>query len=377
MEFGFFAQAHVPAPEAEQDPGYEHRRLMDNLEFAVACEEHGVKYVWCPEHHFLEEYSHMPAPEVFLSFVAARTERIHVGSAITNTTPPVNHPARIAERVAVLDHLSEGRFEFGTGRGSSSTEIMGFDIPEKDLTKEMWDETIGEFLKMWKEPSYSYEGKFFRMPERNVLPKLYSEPHPPMWVACGSPPTFEKAGRLGLGAFCFTTGTPRQIEPMVAAYKQAAAACDDPVGDYVNDNLLAVAAFLCLEDRDEAFRIHAETGNNYYVSQLYRWLDNIVMPPGVPAWPEVIPPPSVEDVENMSNAGLSMVGDPDDCARVIQMYEDIGVDQIILSPLTTTLPLETALESLELFGREVIPEFDTDPVHRSSRMRDRALAAKA
>jgi alkanesulfonate monooxygenase SsuD/methylene tetrahydromethanopterin reductase-like flavin-dependent oxidoreductase (luciferase family) len=372
MEFGFFAQAHIPAYESGDDPGYEHRRLMDNLEYAVACEQHGVKYVWCPEHHFLDEYSHMPAPEVFLSFVAARTTTLHVGSAIINTTPPVNHPARIAERVAVLDHLSEGRFEFGTGRGSSSTEIQGFDIDTVERTKDMWDDTIREFVRMWREESYSHEGAYFRMPERNVLPKLYSDPHPPMWVACGSPATFEKAGRLGLGAFCFTTGAPEQLAPLVQTYKEAVAACDDPVGDYVNDNILAVSFMHCSEDRDKAFQAAADARVNYYVALLYRWLDNIVMPAGMPEWPQVPPDPSPEVVESMTAAGLHLVGDPDDCSAAVQQYVDIGVDQIIVSPLTSALSLEDALMSLEVFGRDVIPRFDTDPVHRSTRMRERA-----
>ena len=107
MEFGYFAQAFVPAFLLERDPSAEHVRLMENLDFAVECDRNGIKYVWCPEHHFLTEYSHMPAPEVFLSFVAARTEQIHVGSAIFNTTPPVNHPARVAERFGgVLTRIS-------------------------------------------------------------------------------------------------------------------------------------------------------------------------------------------------------------------------------------------------------------------------------
>jgi alkanesulfonate monooxygenase SsuD/methylene tetrahydromethanopterin reductase-like flavin-dependent oxidoreductase (luciferase family) len=377
LEFGFFAQAHIPAAETVDDPDWEHRRLLENLEYAVACEANGVKYVWCPEHHFLEEYSHMPAPEVFLSFVAARTTTLHVGSAIINTTPPVNHPARTAERVAVLDHLSEGRFEFGTGRGSSSTEILGFDIDSVDTTKDMWDETIGEFVRMWREDAYAYEGRYFRMPERNVLPKPWSRPHPPIWVACGSPPTFEKAGRLGLGAFCFTTGTPDQLQPLVASYKDAVAACTDPVGAFVNDNILGVSFMLCMEDRDEAFRLAAEARVNYYVALLYRWLDNIVMPPGMPAWPKVPPAGTPADMEAMTAAGLHMVGDPDDCARVCAMYEEIGIDQIVLSPLTSTLPYDVALHSLGVFGREVVPRFDTDPVHRSTRMRERALAPEA
>src|SRR5579884_2564222 len=130
MEFGLFVQAHVPRHESEADPeGAEHRRLLREVELAEACDRAGFKYVWSVEHHFLEEYSHLSASEIVLPWIAARTARIHVGSAIWNLTPPVNHPARVAERVAMLDHLSEGRFEFGTGRGSSSIEFQGLGAP--------------------------------------------------------------------------------------------------------------------------------------------------------------------------------------------------------------------------------------------------------
>src|ERR1051325_9081146 len=207
MEFGLFVQAHVPKHEMEADPvNAEHDRLMRELEGAVPCDRAGWKYVWSVEHHFLEEYSHISASEIFLPYVAARTSRIHVGSAIWNLTPPVNHPARTGERGAMLDHLSEGRFEFGTGRGSSSTEFKGFGIPDGDTTREMFDEALREILRMWRHTRYQYDGRFFSMPERNVLPKPYSRPHPPIWVACGSPSTFEKPGRLGLGAPFFHLG---------------------------------------------------------------------------------------------------------------------------------------------------------------------------
>src|SRR4029453_12920914 len=136
MEFGLFVQAHVPKHEVNADPeGAEHVRLLRELELAEACDRAGWKYVWSVEHHFLAEDSHISASEIFLPYIAARTKRIHVGSAIYNITPPVNHPARIAERVAMLDHLSEGRFEFGAGRGSSSTEFKGFGIPDGETTR--------------------------------------------------------------------------------------------------------------------------------------------------------------------------------------------------------------------------------------------------
>src|SRR5882672_1671719 len=248
MEFGLFVQAHVPRQEVEADPGgAEHARLLREVELAEAADRHGFKYVWSVEHHFLEEYSHLSASEIVLPWIAARTRRIHVGSAIWNLTPPVNHPARVAERVAMLDHLSEGRFEFGTGRGSSSTEFRGFGIPDGETTRAMFDEALREILRMWRETPYGYEGKYFSMPERNVLPKPYARPHPPIWVACGSPSTFEKAGRLGLGALCFTLGAPADFAKLIKVYKDAIRDAE-PVGDYVNDNVACVTQLVCMED---------------------------------------------------------------------------------------------------------------------------------
>jgi alkanesulfonate monooxygenase SsuD/methylene tetrahydromethanopterin reductase-like flavin-dependent oxidoreductase (luciferase family) len=371
MEFGYFAQIFVPRFELDTDPAAEHKRLLMNLELAVEVEQHGVKYVWGPEHHFLEEYSHAPAPEVFLSFVAARTTRLHVGSAIFNTTPPVNHPVRVAERVAVLDHLSEGRFEFGTGRGSSSTEYKGFGIPDGPTTRAMWDETIGQFVKMWRDAQYEHEGRWFATPPRAVLPKPYTRPHPPMWVACGSPDTFEKAGRLGLGAFCFTGGSPRDLEPLVATYK-AAIERAEPVGDYVNDNILCVSNLLCMEDRDEAFRLGSTINMAYYQALAFRWLDTFPKPPNLPVWPDRLPEPTPEQLAAQVAQGIVCVGDPDDCRRVCQMYDDIGVDQLAFAPLVTTMTYEQAVSSFALFGREVLPGLDTDPVHRTVRMREAA-----
>ncbi|MGH9136985.1 MAG: LLM class flavin-dependent oxidoreductase [Acidimicrobiales bacterium] len=374
MEFGIFAQLFVPRFERDADPDAEHKRIMHNVECALAAERAGLKYVWCPEHHFLDEYSHMPGPEVFLSYVGALTERVHLGSAIFNITPPVNKPARVAETVTLMDHLLDNRFEFGSGRGSSTTEVFGFDIPELALTKEMWRETIVEIPKMWKPGKYSYEGKFFRMPEREVFPKPHGPLHPAMWVAAGSPPTFTEAGELGLGAFCFSEGSAKDIEPLVRNYKNAVANAT-PVGDYVNDNIMAVTNLLCMEDRQQAFEAAATMQMNYYTSLMHHWLDNIPTPEGFPEWPEVLPEPSPAIIEKLAREGYVAVGDPDDCAKAIQRWVDIGVDQLTFSPTTNTLPIETVVESMELFGKEVLPKFDKDEVHSTTRYRNAAAAA--
>lgn len=371
MEFGFFAQGAVPEPLARTNPNLEHQRIMDSVELAVSSEDWGFKYVWASEHHFLTEYSHMSAPEVFLAYVAARTERIHVGSAIINITPPVNHPVRVAEKVATLDHLSEGRFEFGTGRGSSTTEMGGFGVTEWDLTRGMWREAIEQIPRMWKPGPYSYEGEWFSVPERDVVPKLYSDRHPPLWVAAGNPETFELAARMGLGVLCFAFGPPAKgkLPDAIRVYKETIKHAE-PVGDYVNDNILCVTNMICKPTRDEAFELATQIGMSYYHSQVVRWLDTFPRPKHIPEWPELLPEPSVADVAALAPTGAFLAGDPDDCAAAVEVYADLGVDQLVFSPLTTQISQADAMESFQMFGKEVIPRFDTDPVHRTTRMRE-------
>ena len=126
MEFGLFCGGYVPKALSDANPDAEHDRIMSELRLCEVADQNHWKYAWFTEHHFLTEYSHISANEVLMPYLAGRTEQIHVGSGIINVTPPVNHPARVAERVAMLDGLSKGRFEFGVGRGSSSTEQRGF-----------------------------------------------------------------------------------------------------------------------------------------------------------------------------------------------------------------------------------------------------------
>jgi alkanesulfonate monooxygenase SsuD/methylene tetrahydromethanopterin reductase-like flavin-dependent oxidoreductase (luciferase family) len=373
MEFGIFSQMHCPPWDDE------HSRFMRELEVSLAVEAAGFKYDWSPEHHFLQHYSHQPAPEVFLSWVAARTKRIHVGTAITNITAAVNHPARVAERIATMDHLSEGRVEFGTGRGSSSAEWGGFAIPSASETKPMWRESLEQIPRMWADEPYAFEGKYFRMPERNVLPKPYSKPHPPMWVACSSPPTFIEAGELGLGSLCFTFGTPSEIGEHVRNYKEAIKRCKNPIGGFINDNIAVTTNMFCLEDGDRARHLYAGAKVEKFTEYFFSWLDSIPRPKGLPPTGPIkgIPAATTAELKAGLAAGGRQIGAPEEIARVIQMYEDVGVDQLIYAPLTLTLDQQYVLESIETFGKYVLPKFDKDPVHRTTRQREAALAARA
>jgi alkanesulfonate monooxygenase SsuD/methylene tetrahydromethanopterin reductase-like flavin-dependent oxidoreductase (luciferase family) len=375
VEFGLFNALYLPHEQAS-DPAMEHSRLLDEVTSIQAADRSGFKYTWASEHHFLTEYSHLSANESFLAFVAAKTERIHVGTGIFNVTPPVNHPARVAERVAMIDHLSEGRFEFGMGRGSSSTEQGGFGITDPELTKEMFDEVVPQFARMWRDEPYAYEGRFFSMPERNVLPKPFTKPHPPMWVAAGNPGTFEKAARMGLGVLCFTSGSPAQLAPLIEVYKKTIQKAE-PVGDYVNDNVMVTTQMLCLEDGQKARQLACNMASSYHQSLVFRYLDTFPKPPFIPTWPEVLPEPTLEDMETRIAKGLVAVGTPDECQKNVQRYADIGADQLTFGMLSSTMPIDDCVEAIETFGRHVLPQFDGDPVHRTTRHREAVAVGAA
>jgi alkanesulfonate monooxygenase SsuD/methylene tetrahydromethanopterin reductase-like flavin-dependent oxidoreductase (luciferase family) len=378
MEFGIFNGMYVPATMVdEHGDAAEGIRLREELEWVEAADRSGFKYLWATEHHFLEEYSHLSANEAFLGYCAAATERIHLGSGIFNITPPVNHPFRTAEKVAMLDHLSGGRFELGMGRGSSTTEQAGFGITDPDLTKEMFDEVLPELVRMWEAGEYpGHDGTHFSVPPRIVLPKPATHPHPPLWVAAGSPPTFAKAARMGLGVLCFTTGTVDQLAPLIETYKKEIQNAD-PVGGYVNDNVMVTSSMLCLDDGDRARQLMHGARGSYHKSLLFRYLDTFPRPEGIPVWPELCPPYSREEVDMAVALGEWAIGDPDECARVVQRWEDVGADQLTFGMLSQEIPIEVVIEATELFGREVIPRFDRDEEFRSDRLRREQVGSPA
>ena len=375
MEFGIFNSGYVPnVLDTGLDRALEHQRFLNEIEFVKAADRSGFKYTWATEHHFLTEYSHLSSNEAFLAYSAGVTERIHIGSGIFNITPPVSPPARVAEKVAMLDHLSGGRFEFGMGRGSSSTEQKGFGIEDPNLTKEMFAEVIPEFRKMWRDEPYSFEGKFFSMPERDILPKPYTNPHPPMWVAAGNPGTFETAARMGLGVLCFTSGAPSELAPLIEIYKREIKNAE-PVGDYINNNVMVTSNMVCLEDGKRAREIASSMGSGRHTTLVYKYLDTFPKPDAIPTWPEVMPDFTPELLDLMISMGIFAIGDPDECAKCVQNYADVGADQMVFGMLSSTMPIEIVVEAVETFGREVIPRFDKDPMHSTQRQREEQIGA--
>jgi alkanesulfonate monooxygenase SsuD/methylene tetrahydromethanopterin reductase-like flavin-dependent oxidoreductase (luciferase family) len=375
MEFGIFVQGYVPSFRREGDPDAEHHAIWHDLEVVEAADRAGFKYVWVTEHHFLDEYSHMSANDVFIGYLARSTQRIHLGSGIFNPLPPVNHPAKVAERVAMLDHLSDGRFEFGTGRGAGSHEILGFLPGVKDLgeTKDIWAETIGEFPKMWLQDTYEgFDGKYWSLPARKVLPKPWKKPHPPMWYAAGNPSSYAMAAAKGLGVLGFSVGAISDLEPVLKAYK-AEIVNAEPVGAYVNDNVMVTSAAFVAEDPQAAMQSAVDARLNYLQSNVFRYHDTFPHPKAVPYWPDLLPDYTPEMLEGMARVGSVVLGTPDDALKQCRRWESAGADQLVFG--VGTASKEDTLRTIRLMGEHVIPKIDTDPVHSTTRYRDAAASA--
>jgi alkanesulfonate monooxygenase SsuD/methylene tetrahydromethanopterin reductase-like flavin-dependent oxidoreductase (luciferase family) len=285
VEFGLFMNGYLPGPAAH-DSECEHEMLMRELNYAIHADKYNWKYLWFGEHHALTEYSHMSAPEVAMGYVAARTEQIHVGSAIMNLSPRVNHPVRNAERAAMLDHVSNNRYEWGTGRGAGSHEIASFNILDKDSTKVEWEEVIVEIPRMWEQIDYTFEGDHFTVgTPHNILPKPYGKGHPPIWVACGNPGTFSRAGELGIGAIAFNFEPIFNLRGRLEAYKEGIANCTEPLGQFMNDNVMMTNAVICLEDRARARQIALEQGRGYLNTMVNMYHDTMPKKEGARIWP--------------------------------------------------------------------------------------------
>ncbi|GAA3190698.1 MULTISPECIES: LLM class flavin-dependent oxidoreductase [Streptomyces] len=370
MEFGIFVQGYVPAARAAADPEAEHHALIEETEYVIQADRSGFKYAWASEHHFLEEYSHLSANDVFLGYLAHATERIHLGSGIFNPLAPVNHPVKVAEKVAMLDHLSGGRFEFGSGRGAGSHEILGFmpGVTDMNHTKELWEETIAEFPKMWLQDEYEgFHGKHWQLPPRKVLPKPYGPSHPAMWYAAGSPSSYAMAGRKGLGVLGFSVQKVADMEWVVDSYKSAVKDAE-PVGDFVNDNVMVTSTAICAETHEKAVQIAVGGGLNYLQSLLFRYHDTFPRPDGIPAWPELLPDYTEELIELLIAEELMICGDPDEVLAQCRRWEAAGADQLSFG-LPIGISRDDTLTSIKLIGEHVIPQIDTDPVHRTTRFR--------
>jgi alkanesulfonate monooxygenase SsuD/methylene tetrahydromethanopterin reductase-like flavin-dependent oxidoreductase (luciferase family) len=373
MKFGIFYEISVPRPWDRESERTVYERCLEQVRLA---DELGFDQVWAVEHHFLEEYSHCSAPELFLTACAMQTKRIHVGHGIVVCVPQFNHPIRVAERAAVLDILSGGRLEFGTGRSATWTELGGFQA-SPDETKKTWDEFVHVIPKMWTQERFGYEGRAFSMPQRAVLPKPYQKPHPPMWVAVTSPGTELDAADRGMGALGLTFAGFAEQEQKVKEYRRRIASCE-PVGEVVNQQVSTVNFLYCHEDGDHAIKTGLRLNGTfgYLAAQLVQAREAFP----ARAYPSVGLLPQLRQRQassgDMPNVPEGLcIGTPDRIVDVVKNWESAGVDRInFLLNCMETVPQEQVLDSLRLFAREVMPHFRSEEsgVHGAESVETRA-----
>jgi alkanesulfonate monooxygenase SsuD/methylene tetrahydromethanopterin reductase-like flavin-dependent oxidoreductase (luciferase family) len=374
MKFGVFYEHQLPRPWHDDS---EHDLLRDALEQIEYCDAIGIDHLWEVEHHFLEEYSHSSAPEVFLAAVSQRTRRIRLGHGIVQTPPPFNHPARVAERIATLDLLSDGRVDFGTGESSSEAELGGFMI-DPAVKRELWEEGLRVAVRcMTETPFTGHSGRHLTMPPRNVVPKPRQRPHPPLWLACSRRDTIRLAARHAMGALAFAFVDPEEARQWVAEYHAILAGEGVPVGDAVNANLACVTTFMCHQDEDTAIARGLDGANFFGYSLAHYYVFGRHAPGRTDVWAEyerrrrehgydpaavaAAAAPGERLGAKVVDAGFGglrgAVGTPDQLREYLRRYEECGVDQVILCFQAGRNRHDHIMEALELFGREVLPEF--------------------
>jgi alkanesulfonate monooxygenase SsuD/methylene tetrahydromethanopterin reductase-like flavin-dependent oxidoreductase (luciferase family) len=358
MQFGIFYEHQIPRPWNDGD---EHRLFKEALDQVELADRLGIDYAWEVEHHFLEEYSHSSAPEVFLAACSQRTKRIRLGHGIVLMPPGYNAPARVAERIATLDLVSDGRVEWGTGESSSRLELEGFGLNYMEK-REAWEEAVRETARMMAmEPYPGFQGRFFSMPPRNVVPKPVQRPHPPLWVACSNRDTIRLAARLGMGALTFAFVDPADARHWVDEYYETFKRECTPIGRTVNPNVAMVTGFMCHEDSATAVAQGLEGFKFFGFALAHYYITGTHVPGRLSVWEEFKKAPPFPA---MPTGGI---GNPDEVRANLEKFEEVGVDQVVFIQQGGRNRHEDICTSLELFAGRVMPAFKERHAARARR----------
>jgi luciferase family oxidoreductase group 1 len=357
VKFGIFYEQQLPRPWGERS---EHELYQNSLAQIELADRLGYDHAWVVEHHFLEEYSHCSAPEVFLGAATQRTRRIRLGHGVVQL--PTNSPIRVAERVATLDLLSGGRVELGLGEGQGPVELHPFGARVRDK-REVWEEAVRALIPMFTRTSVEWHGTHFDFPERNVIPKPFQKPHPPLWVACSNIATIANAGRWGMGALGFQFVSAEAARAWVTEYYLNFTQRPERLADYPpNPNVAMVSGFMCAPTDAEA--MEKASGWTFFVFCLSHYGKHGIPAPGRgdmwAAYQEWRHTPKAQET---LTSGL--IGSPETVRQRLREFEATGVDQVILLNQAGRTTHADICASLELFAREVMPEFQArEPQHQ-------------
>jgi len=355
MKFGMMYEIQIPEPHY---PGIEKDRYDQILAQVELGDQVGFDYFWTVEHHFLKEFSYCSAPEVLYGAISQITKRIRIGHAVALLPGQYNHPVRVAEHAAVLDILSNGRVDLGTGRSTTLIEMDGFEVDPEE-TRAQWEEAIRMIPKMWTEETFSHEGHFYNVPPRSIIPKPVQSPHPPLWVACSQPESFRSAGEMGLGVLCFNLSGHEQLRERVAIYREAVKHAH-PVGSFVNDQVAAMCIIHCGEDDEETRRIGAPEGAWFVqmAEKLYAPWQGRKVPDSYKFAVDAVQTERVNiTADDLLESGAFAMGNPDTVIDVLKNYQEAGVDQVLCFLQPGNLAHTRIMDSIKLMGRHVIPYF--------------------
>ncbi len=347
MKFGLFYELQLPRPWKEGD---EQQLFQEALDQAELADKLSFDYLWAVEHHFLEEYSHCSAPEIFLAACSQRTKYIRLGHGVVLMPSNFNHPARVAERISSLDLLSNGRVEFGTGKSSSRLELEGFGV-DFDKRHEQWEESVEQCANMMTLSPYpGFKGKYFSLPCRNVVPKPLQKPHPPLWVACSNRESIKTAARLGMGALTFTFPDFQVAKQWADDYYKTLKEECIPIGHSINPNICTVTDLFVHHDSEEARR-RSEEGFKFFSYSLAHYYTKGNHKPGkTSVWNNF----KNENLDCESSAGL---GTPQQVIEHIKQFEEAGIDQVTFLQQAGKIKHQHICESMELFAQSVMPIF--------------------
>jgi alkanesulfonate monooxygenase SsuD/methylene tetrahydromethanopterin reductase-like flavin-dependent oxidoreductase (luciferase family) len=346
----------------------------------------GFDYVFEVEHHFLEEYSHSSAPEMMMAALSQRTKNIRLGHGIVLTPPAYNPPARVAERISALDIISNGRVEFGSGESASEMELGGFGV-QRQLKKAMWEEATREITNMMVQTPYEgFEGQYFSMPSRNVIPKPLQKPHPPLWVAASRRETTMVAARLGMGSLGFGFETPEELGERALEYYRLVREELMPIGHAINPALAVLNTFMMADTDEEAMRRsangpaffsyslgyyynpavggnHKPGGSNVYRDFLGRSGETASVQAqrgGFLSSEEIAsgePEDEIQKALYRAARSGNAIGTVESLRKTLLKYEAQHLDVMIFVAQCGDRKHEHIMESIETFGKELLPEF--------------------
>ena len=373
MQFSMIFEAQM----ADAGPANERQVIANCVDQAVYAEEKGFDRIWAVEHHSLKWYAHMSAPEIFLTWVAARTSRIRIGHGVVCMPFNYNHPIRVGERAAMLDILSGGRLDLGAGRGATLQEMSAMGV-DPDRTYAEVEEALRMIGAMWRGEDgegFHWHGELLQVDDHPILPRPVQMPHPPLFLACTKRDTVALAAEYGIGALVLGFSGPDDVAGLNKIYRETIETRSRKrfVSSEVNDHFAALCPTVVLDDAADALGVGAR-GQRFFAEAISHWYGSGPEPTeGAVGDDHLVAIEASKErmvaklhemeipVRPNSTATFNLVehayGDWRDAIAYAERLRDAGADEIMCLIQMGTVPQAACMETIRQWGEKVIPHF--------------------